>query len=337
MSFNKRDEPEVNLDQVLERLRGFLRRFRIGGGGSFAYIVIGVLLLATVVWVATGAYTVQPGEVSVLRLFGKAQVEQGSPGLHWFYPAPIGKKTIVFVDEVKRLELGFRGGQTIPGESLMITGDENIVDVQLLVQFNILDPQAFLFESVDPAGSVIKDVAETALREVVGSSTIDDVIINREQIQTDAKRKIQNLLTKYETGINVTEVKLQAVNPPDPVQAAFADVVIAKEDKEKIINLADAYEEDILPKARGDARKVIEEARAFKAQRINEATGKAGQFTAILIEYRKSPDVTRQRLVLEAMEEILPGIVKFIVDPDIGVFPFLPLGGDKASPIPFAP
>lgn len=337
MSFNRQDEPEVNLDQILERLRSFFGRFRFGGGGSFAYIVIGLLLVAAVVWLATGAYTVQPGEVSVLRLFGKAQVEQGDPGLHWFYPAPIGKKTIVFVDEVKRLELGFRGGQTIPGESLMITGDENIVDVQLLVQFNIKDAQDFVFKVVDPAGGAIKDVAETALRQVVGSATIDDVIINREEIQSAAKLKIQELLDKYQTGINVTEVKLQAVNPPDPVQAAFADVVIAKEDKERIINLADAYKEDILPQARGDARKVIEEARAFKAQRINEATGKAGQFTAILIEYRKSPDVTRQRLVLEAMEEILPGVVKFIVDPDTGVFPFLPLGGDQASPIPLAP
>ena len=337
MSFNRQDEPEVNLDQILERLRSFFGRFRFGGGGSFAYIVIGLLLVAAVVWLATGAYTVQPGEVSVLRLFGKAQVEQGDPGLHWFYPAPIGKKTIVFVDEVKRLELGFRGGQTIPGESLMITGDENIVDVQLLVQFNIKDAQDFVFKVVDPAGGAIKDVAETALRQVVGSATIDDVIINREEIQSAAKLKIQELLDKYQTGINVTEVKLQAVNPPDPVQAAFADVVIAKEDKERIINLADAYKEEILPQARGDARKVIEEARAFKAQRINEATGKAGQFTAILIEYRKSPDVTRQRLVLEAMEEILPGVVKFIVDPDTGVFPFLPLGGDQASPIPLAP
>ncbi len=337
MSFNRQDEPEVNLDQILERLRSFFGRFRFGGGGSFAYIVIGLLLVAAVVWLATGAYTVQPGEVSVLRLFGKAQVEQGDPGLHWFYPAPIGKKTIVFVDEVKRLELGFRGGQTIPGESLMITGDENIVDVQLLVQFNIKDAQDFVFKVVDPAGDAIKDVAETALRQVVGSATIDDVIINREEIQSAAKLKIQELLDKYQTGINVTEVKLQAVNPPDPVQAAFADVVIAKEDKERIINLADAYKEEILPQARGDARKVIEEARAFKAQRINEATGKAGQFTAILIEYRKSPDVTRQRLVLEAMEEILPGVVKFIVDPDTGVFPFLPLGGDQASPIPLAP
>ena len=168
MSFNRQDEPEVNLDQILERLRSFFGRFRFGGGGSFAYIVIGLLLVAAVVWLATGAYTVQPGEVSVLRLFGKAQVEQGDPGLHWFYPAPIGKKTIVFVDEVKRLELGFRGGQTIPGESLMITGDENIVDVQLLVQFNIKDAQDFVFKVVDPAGGAIKDVAETALRQVVG-------------------------------------------------------------------------------------------------------------------------------------------------------------------------
>ena len=140
--------------------------------------------MVVLVWAGSGVYQVssEGGERAVIRLFGKYHSEVG-PGLHWFWPGPIGNKSIVRKTEVKRLELGFRGGQTIPGESLMITGDENIVDVQLLVQFNILDPQAFLFESVDPAGSVIKDVAETALREVVGSSTIDDVIINREPAQ----------------------------------------------------------------------------------------------------------------------------------------------------------
>ena len=335
MSFNRRDEPEVNVEQVLERLRSFFGRFRIGGGGSLPLIVLAILLVAALGWLSTGFYTVQPGELSVLRLFGKYNSEEG-PGLHWFPPSPIGTRAIVFVDEVKRLELGLRGGQPIPVESIMITGDENIVDVQLLVQFNVKDAQDFLFKVVDPAGGTIKDVAETALRQAVGASTIDDVIINREGIQADTKLKLQELLDAYQTGIRVTEVKLQAVNPPAPVQPAFADVVIAKEDKEKIINLADAYQEDILPKARGDARKQIEDARAFKAQRVNEAAGQAGQFTAILTEYRKSPDVTRQRLVLEAMEEILPGITKYIVDPDTGVFPFLPLSGDS-SPSPLGP
>ena len=316
----KRDEPEVDLGQILERLRAFFGRFRIGGGGSaFLYVVLGILAVAAVAWGATGLYTVQPGEVAVLRLFGKFDGEQG-PGLNWFPPSPIGTKAIVQVDEIRRLELGFRGGTSVPQESLMITGDENIVDVQLLVQYNIEDAAFFLFKVVDPGGVTMRDIAETALRQVVGSRAIDDVLtVEKEEVQAETKREMQKLLKAYETGINITEVKLQNVNPPGQVQDAFDDVVRAKEDKERTINLADAYEEDILPKARGEAARRIEAAEADKAQRINLATGQAERFLAILREYRKAPDITRQRLYLEAMEEILPRVNKLIVDPGTDV------------------
>ena len=315
----RQDEPEVDLEQILERLRSFFGRFRIGGGGglfgAILYILLGLLLVAALLWVATGFYTVQPGERAVLRLFGKFNGEK-DPGLNWFWPSPVGTRAIVRVDEIRRLELGFRGDTSVPIESLMITGDENIVDAQLLVQFNIKDASDFLFKVVDPDGVTMRDVAETALRQVVGARNIDDVLtVEKEVVQAETKRLLQELLDLYQTGINVTEVKLQNVNPPSQVQDAFDDVVRAKEDKERIINLADAYEEDILPKARGGAARLIEAAEAFKAQRVNLATGKAEQFISILSEYRKAPDITRQRLYLEAMEEILPGVTKFIVDP----------------------
>ena len=328
------DEPEVNLGQFLEKLRNIFGRFRIGGGGSgFPLVVFGVVILSAVIWLSTGFYTVAPGERAVLRRFGKFASE-GAPGLHWFVPAPIGTKAIVQVDEIRRLELGFRGSTSVPVESLMITGDENIVDVQLLVQFNVKDPEDFLFKAVDPAGITIKDAAETALRQVVGARDIDDVLTTeKDQVQIDTKRQLQLLLDAYETGINVTEVKLQNVRPPSQVQDAFDDVVRAREDKDRIINLAEAYEEDILPRANGQAARALEGAEAFKAQRIAKATGESQRFLKVLEEFRKSKDVTRQRLYLEAMEEILPGITKFIVDSGTGgnVLQFLPLTQDSES------
>ena len=322
----RNEEPEINLRAILDKLP--FKFGKMSGGNTFSYIVLSIFSVALIVWLATGFYSVQPGEIAVVKLFGELNSEEG-PGLHWFPNAPIGSKQIVFVEEVKRLELGFRGAQSVRDESVMITGDENIVDVQLLVQYDIKNATDYLFETVDPSGALIKDATETALRQVVGSSPIDTVIIERETIQSNTKRKLQELLDDYKSGIRVKEVKLQGVNPPDEVKPAFADVVIAKEDKETIINQAQAYEESVLPQARGESRKLIEDARAFRAQRINTAQGQASKFTSMLVEYQKSPNVTRQRLLYEAMEEVLPGITKFIVDTETGILPILPLGQEN--------
>lgn len=328
-----RDDPEINLGQVLERIQGFFGRFRLGGGGSMPYFLLGGIILALIIWAVTGFYTVQPGQVAVIKMFGKYNSEQG-PGLNWFFPGPIGSKTIVNVDEIRRLELGFRGDSTVPVESLMITGDENIVDVRLLVQFDIKDPVNFLFQAVDPAGITMRDVAETSLRQVVGSRAIDDVLTDKkEDVQAETKDLIQNLLDEYKVGINIREVKLQGVNPPSQVQDAFDDVVRAKEDKEKIINLADAYEESVLPTARGEAAKLIEIAEADKTERINLATGQAERFKAILSEYLKAPDITRQRLYLDAMEDILPNVTKYIVDPGTNVVVVTDGAGTNVLPV----
>lgn len=337
----RQDEPEVNLEQILEKIRSFnpfKRGGDEGGGNGIAYFVLGLFAVGIVFWMGTGVYTVQPGEEAVIRLVGR-YYDTTEPGLHWFWPTPIGKRDVVRVDEVRRLEIGVRGSAPIPDEAQMITGDQNIVDVQLLVQYNIKSSQDFLFKAVDPAGLTIKDAAETSLRQVVGQRAIDDVLTTeKEAVQEDTRLKLQELLDLYQTGIQITEVKLLNVRPPDQVQDAFDDVVRAREDKDRIINLADAYRESQLPLARGDAARLTEAAQAFRETRVAQATGQADRFLAVLQEYRKAPDVTRQRLYLEAMEEILPGVTKFIVDADNGgnLLQLLPLNEAGNTTTPFS-
>ncbi len=333
-----RDEPEVNLEQILERLRNFIGKLRggRGGGNGLAYIIIGGFAVLLGLWLATGFYSIEISEQGAQRLFGKYQGPPVEPGLHWYYPSPIGAKDVVAVNEIRSLEVGFRGNtdNPIPDEANMITGDQNIVVAQLLVQFRIKNLEHFLYRAVDPDGVTIKDAAETSLRQVVGQRAIDDVLtIEKEAVQVDTQRQLQKLLDLYETGIDVTEVRLLDVSPPTQVQDAFDDVVRAREDKERIINLAAAYREGQIPLARGDAARLTESAAGFKETRVAEATGQAERFLAVLEEYRKAPEVTRQRLYLEAMEEVMPGIKKFIVDPENGggLLQFLPLTDDGNS------
>ena len=214
--------------------------------------------------------------------------------------------------------MGFRGDKIVPDEALMITGDENIVDAQLLVQFDIKDLEHFLFMAIDPSGKTMMDVAETSLRQVVGSKPIDDVLTTeKEAVQSETKILMQSLLDSYNSGIRVREVKLQNVQPPEQVQDAFDDVVRAREDKAKIINLADAYREDILPKARGYAAKVIQDAKAYEAVRIAESKGEADKFNSILEEYNLQKETTESRLYLEAIERVLPKAKQIIIgDPN---------------------
>ncbi len=344
------EEPEVNFDQILERIRGFFGRFKIGGvrggGGSsvWAIIVLALFGIGILVWVGSGFFTVQPGEEAALRRLGMFDNIQG-PGLHWWWPTPIGARDIVKVDDIRRLEVGVRGGAPALDESLMITGDPdeagqpgeapNIVDVQLLVQYDIKNLQQFLYRAVDPDGQTIKDATETALRQVVGSRPIDDPLTDKkEETQADTKLLLQRLLDEYETGINVREVKLLNVFAPEQVKDAFDDVVRAKEDKARIINLADAYRESILPNARGEAARLTEAAEAYKQERVAYAEGQSQRFISILSEYELAPEVTRQRLYLEAMEEILPDIRKYIIDDDTGggLIEFLDLTGDSQLP-----
>ena len=331
----RQEEPEVSFDQIMERIRSFFGRFRLGGGGgAFALFVFGLFFAALIGWLATGFYTVSPGQQGAVRLLGRF-VGTSEPGLHWFWPSPVGTRDIVAVDEVRSLEVGVRGNTPVLDESLMITGDENIVDAQLQVQYDITDIERFLFRVKDPAGVTIKDAAETALRQVVGARIIDDVLTTeKDLVQIETQNKLQDLMETYQTGIRIREVKLLNVKPPVQVQDAFDDVVRALEDKQQAINLAEAYQADVVPKARGEAARLTEEANAFKAERVNLATGEADKFRSILEEFRLSEEVTRQRLYLEAMEEVLPGVTKFIIDSENGgnLLQFLQLNEQQAFP-----
>ena len=308
-------EPEFNfsgLNNILNKIRKYIPLPK----NKFFFFII-IILVFIGLWGSSGIFTVQPGEQAALRLFGKFNSISG-PGLHWFFPTPIGQKDIVATATIRRLELGFRGDKIVPDEALMITGDENIVDAQLLVQFDIKDLKHFLFMAIDPSGKTMMDVAETSLRQVVGSKPIDDVLTTeKEAVQSETKILMQSLLDNYNSGIRVREVKLQNVQPPSQVQDAFDDVVRAREDKAKIINLADAYREDILPKARGYAAKVIQDAKAYEAVRIAESKGEADKFNSILEEYNLQKETTESRLYLETIERVLPKSKQIIIgDPN---------------------
>lgn len=341
----QQEQTQLNFEEIIERLRASIPKLPGIGGGGVAGLILAAVVVIAIIWAATGFYTVGPDEQAVLRTFGKITGTE-SGGLHWYYPGPIGRRDVIAITTTRRLELGFRSGadgftvaQSVTNESLMITGDVNIVDVQAVIQYNITDLEKFLIKVDDPGdpdrgiqpgspdGRTLRDIAETALRQVVGARNIDDVLTTeKEQVQTDVLFKMRELAATYETGINVQVVLLQNVNPPLEVQSAFEDVVRAREDRERLINLAEAYQAAEIPKAIGEAAKVTEAAEGFKTGRIARAQGEADGFEAILEGYLKSPVVTRQRLYLEAMEDILPGIKKFILS-DSSVLPFLPLDG----------
>ena len=345
----QQEETQLSFDEIIERLRASLPKLPGIGGGGLISIIFLVMIVIAIVWAGTGFYTVGPDEQAVLRFFGKKS-GTASGGLHWYYPSPIGKRDVVAVTTTRRLELGFRSGadgftvaQSMTNESLMITADVNIVDVQAVIQYKISNLPNFLFNVDDPGdvdrgipagqpdGRTLRDIAESALRQVVGSRNIDDVLTTeKEQVQTDVLFIMRQLTQEYESGIDVLQVLLQNVNPPLEVQSAFEDVVRAREDKERLINLAEAYHASEIQKAIGEAAKVTEAAEGFKTGRIARAQGEADGFEAILEGYLLSPDVTRQRLYLEAMEEVLPGITKFILS-DSGVLPFLPLSGSTSG------
>ncbi len=354
------EEPEVTFGDIMQRLREAFSGIPGFGGGdegssreegsgrsgpsgrSSGALILLLIPIAAIVWLATGVYTVGPDEQAALRTFGRF-VAIADQGLHWHWPGPIGTRNVVSVTTTRRLELGFRSspnGSTTPVqiESEMITGDENIVDVQVVVQYRISNLRVFLFEVDDPGdpdrgivsgnpdGETLRDITETAVRQVVGARNIDDVLTTeKEQVQASILDKMRELARDYNTGIDVLQVLLQNVNPPAEVQDAFEDVVRAREDRERDINLAEAYEAAQIPQATGSAAQIVEEADGFKRGRIERARGEAAGFEAILASYQNSPDVTRTRLYLEAVERILAGKSKIIINSGSNALPLLPL------------
>jgi len=283
------------------------------------------------------SYTVGPDEVGVVQRFGKYDRTVQS-GLNYHMPFPIETVKTPKVTEVKRIEVGFRTVgknqyRTVERESLMLTGDENIVDAELIVQYKIKEPINYLFNFVGPE-LTMREAAEASLRTVVGRHNIDEALTSGKlMIQEETKELLQSILDKYETGAQVVAVQLQDVSPPKQVIDAFKDVASAKEDKNRMINEAEGYRNDIIPKARGEAQAMIREAEGFREARIARAEGDVAKFKAILKEYSKAKDVTRERLYLEAMEEILPGIEKYIVPngEDGNLLNLLNLGGTKGA------
>ncbi len=280
--------------------------------GTFPLVGIFVVL-----WLLTGIYVVGPDEVGVVQTLGKYS-RAAQSGLNYHFPYPIEKVSTPKVTEVKRIEIGFRTVgknqyQTISRESLMLTGDENIVDAEMIVQYRIKDPVAYTFNFIEPELTV-RQASEASLRTVVGRHNIDEALTSGKfMIQEEAKELIQNILDKYNTGILVVAVQLQDVSPPEQVISAFKDVASAKEDKNRMVNQAEGYRNDVIPRARGEAQAQIREAEGYKEARIARAEGDVSKFNAVLKEYRKSKEVTETRLFLETAEEILSNREKIIV------------------------
>ncbi|MBT3300038.1 MAG: FtsH protease activity modulator HflK [Candidatus Marinimicrobia bacterium] len=279
--------------------------------------LIPIVLIVFFGWLSTGIYKVGPDEVGVVRTFGEfTRVDQ--PGLNYHFPYPIESVDTPKVTEVKRIEIGFRSlgnGQyrAINQESLMLTGDENIVDAEMIVQYKIKSPEAYLFDIVKPRLTV-REAAEASLRTVVGRHNIDESLTSGKlKIQEETKALLQEILDKYGAGIQVVAVQLQDVSPPEQVLGAFKDVASAKEDKNRMINQAEGYRNDLIPKARGEAEARIRNAEGFKQARTKRAEGDVAKFKSMLKEYRKAKNITKKRLYLETMEEILPGVEKVIV------------------------
>ena len=293
--------------------------------------------IALIFWLFTGVYTVGPDEVGVVQRFGK-YIRVVQSGLNYHMPFPIETVKTPKVTEVKRIEIGFRTigknqYRTVERESLMLTGDENIVDAELIVQYKIKEPINYLFNFIGPE-LTMREASEASLRTVVGRHNIDEALTSGKlMIQEETKELLQIILDKYETGVQVVAVQLQDVSPPKQVIDSFKDVASAKEDKNRMINEAEGYRNDVIPKARGEAQAMIREAEGFREARISRAEGDVAKFKAILKEYSKAKDVTRKRLYLEAMEEILPGLEKYIVPSgeDGNLLNLLNLGGTKGA------
>jgi membrane protease subunit HflK len=280
-------------------------------------ILIAVAAIIGGLWLASGIYMVGPGEEAVIRQFGK-EVDRVSPGLRYRLPFPFQTHDIVHLARIRRAEIGFKtdhAGRVRPElrESLMLTGDENIVDAQLFVQYVIKDPSQFLFRAKDPE-LALKATAEVALRSVVGRNTIEHTMTEgRVAVQDEIKKYLQALLDEYQTGLMVTEARLLVVDPPEEVKDAFHEVVRAWEDRERLMREAEGYREDLIPKAKGEAAQMVRIAEAYKEQRVIRSQGDAGKFLDVMRAYRKAKEVTRERLYLETLDKVLPGKEKYIL------------------------
>jgi len=333
------DEVVRNLQDKIGGLLGGRGRGSGGGGGgsddggggsrlpgrSFGGLGIGMaLLIGFVLWMLTGFYQVEQSEKGIELMFGEYN-DIKDAGLRWHLPTPIETVEIINTERINTVEVGYRGGQSsrqkkrsIEDESLMLTQDENIIDIQFAVQYNVKDPRNLIFNVAEAPRNtdlVVRQATESAVREIVGSSTMDFVLTSgRAEVASKTKSLVQVILDRYEAGINVLAVEMQDAQPPAQVKDAFDDAVRAREDEERAKNEAEAYANDIIPRARGQAARVTQEAEAYRATVVAKATGEASRFAQVLTEYKKAPEVTRDRLYLESMEQVLKNSSKLMID-----------------------
>lgn len=328
------NEGPPDLDEVMRDLsRKINTLFGKGGGGQSGHQagrtqspnvnfpllpIVGVVLL---VWLATGFYIVDQGSVGVVQRFGKVTEGTTEPGPRWHLPYPIETVQVVNMEQVRRLEVGYRsssvagGGKTkVPKEALMLTEDENIIDLQFAVQYNLKNAKDYLFNNRSTDDSVMS-AAETAIREVVGKNKLDDLL---QKGLADTSERMQTILDSYKTGVKIISVSLQSAQPPEQVQEAFEDVNRANQDNQRQVNEGQAYANDVIPKARGTASRLLAEAAGYKLKVESEARGNASRFDQILAQYNNAPEVTRQRLYLDAQEQIMSSVSKVIVDQKSG-------------------
>ena len=323
-----------NIDEVVEKIQKLINKFIPGGKPGGAKPIIFGLILLVVVWAFSGLYRVLPDEQGVVLRFGKF-VSTTQPGLNYHIPYPVETVLTPKVTKVNRIDVGFRSasdsGRTsgigdVPEESLMLTGDENIANIDFSVFWVIKDAGKFLFKIQSPVETV-KAAAETAMRQVIAKSKLQSILTEgRSSIEIETQEIIQSILDEYESGIQITQVQTQKADPPDQVIDAFRDVQAARADMERSKNEAEGYANDVIPRARGDAAKILQEAEAYKQQVVAAAEGEASRFTAIYNEYAKAKKVTQERMYLETMEKVLADINKVIIDKKSGgVVPYLPL------------
>ena len=314
-----------NVEEAIRRLQDWLRRRMPGGaggrGGRIGILLVVVVLLA--VWVLSGFYRVQTDEQGVVLRFGE-RVGTTTPGLNYHLPYPIETVETPKVTRVNRVEVGFRSAE----EALMLTGDENIVDINFVVFWIIKDAGDYLFNVREPERSV-KAASESVMREIVGQTPIAAALAEgRGQIEDKVKAGVQGILDDYRTGIEITNVQLLKVDPPNQVVDAFRDVQRARADQERLRNEAEAYANDIIPRARGEAERLVQEAEAYKQEVVARSEGDAQRFTQVYTAFSAAKDVTTKRIYLETMEEILSNAEKYVIDQSggaSGVVPYLPL------------
>jgi modulator of FtsH protease HflK len=326
-----------DIDAIIRDIQNKINKFLPGGSKSGKKPIGLILIILLFIWLASGLYRVGPDEQGVVLRFGKF-VKTTQPGLHYHIPVPIETVQTPKVTKVNRIDIGFRserdsgfssggGVADVPQESLMLTGDENIVNIDFSVFWLIKDAGKFLFEIQDPEGTV-KAAAETAMREVIAKSRIQPVLTEgRAKIEIETQEIIQTILDEYNSGIQITQVQTQKADPPDQVIDAFRDVQAARADMERSKNEAEAYANDVIPRARGEAAKILQGAEAYKQRVVAASEGEASRFVSIYNEYAKAKQVTKDRMYLETMEKVLADIEKVIIDKNSGsgVVPYLPL------------